>query len=151
MPNFKSDLITAKDSANISDKQTDGRKTSGNPFLLVAAYTLLGTETVADTIQLGDIPAGAIIDPGKSFVVCQDPGTTLTVDIGTAADPDGIADGIVLSAGNKVECCSTAIPAYGFAPPDITEQTRVYATVASAGTLTEGAKLLFYIGYRIRN
>lgn len=150
MPNFKSDLITAKDQVSVSAKQIDGDRTGGIVLFAQAKITLAGTETVADTMQLCDIPPGCILDPDKSNVVCQDPGTTLTLDIGYAANPDGMADGIVLSAGGKIEFVSTGMPADALTPFRTTEQTRIYATVMSANTLTAGAILVFNVAYRCK-
>jgi len=152
MPNFKSDLVTARESLNYSDKAAvDGIRTGAGILLATATITLAGTEAAADTLQLLDLPPGCEIVPQLSHVTCSaDPGTTLTLDIGDAANADAYADGIVLSAGGQVGFCSATIPAAMAAPVLTTELTRIFATVASADTLTAAVKLIFTIAYRIK-
>lgn len=116
------------------------------------SYTLLGTEGAADIINLLELPEGASVVPQLSSVTCSaDPGTTLTIDIGTAANADGFADGIVLSSGGQVAFTNTAIPA-DVAPTKLVadsgeKNATVYATVASANTLTADVVLYFVIAY----
>jgi hypothetical protein len=115
------------------------------------SYTLLGTEAANDTIQLFDLPAGSVIIPALCWVTCADPGTTLTLDIGDAADPDRYADGIVLSAGGNVNFASTLpVPAGITTPFCPTTTSRVIVTVASANTLTATTVLNFCVVYRIK-
>lgn len=131
---------------------------SGTVEFAVIPYTLAATEAGTNTIGLDVLPAGAIPIPQLSSVTCSaDPGTTLTLDIGTAANPDGWADGIVLSAGGKVECASATMPAWLAATPitadtDPTESgtgnAAVYATVASADTLTVSVVLYFVLAFK---
>ena len=152
MPNFKSDLITAKDgTGNLSNRVIDGDRTGGILLLATAIYTLLGTEAGNDTIELCDIPPGAVIVPQLCHVTGADPGTTLTLDIGDADNPDGLADGIVLSAGGQVAFCSGTLPAEATAPVRAGNTgRRILATVASADTLTPGVKLAFTIAFRAK-
>lgn len=150
MANFKSDLITANDQIDISDKVVNGDRTGGLLLFATAIYTLVATEAAADTIQLFDLPAGAVIIPQLSHVTGADPGTTLTVDVGDAGDVDRYADGITLSNGGQVAFCSGTMPAAVAAPYQPTATTRIYATVASAATLTAAVKLAFTVAYRIK-
>lgn len=151
MPNFKSNLVTARESLNYSDKTAvDGIRTGATILLATATITLAGTEDVADTLQLFDLPTGCEIVPQLSHVTCSaDPGTTLTLDIGDAANTDAYADGIALSSGGQVAFCSGTMPAAMATPVLVTENTRIYATVMSASTLTATVKLVFTIAYRI--
>lgn len=116
-------------------------------------YTLATTETANDTINLCILPAGAIPVPALSSVVCSgDPGTTLTLDIGTAQDPDGWADGMTLSSGGQVACTNTAVPAFATTNTQLTADTGsgsavVYATVASANSLS-AVTLFFVLAYK---
>ena len=78
--------------------------------------TFAGTETALDTVNLCQLPAGVIPLPQLSNItVDDDPGTTLTVDIGPAANPDGCADGSDVASVGVVACCTAAIPAYAIA------------------------------------
>ena len=118
------------------------------------SYALAGTEATSDVINLCVLPAGVTPLPALSKVTCSaDPGTTLTLDIGTAADLDGWADGIVLSAGGDVNCTNTAIPAWAATMTPIIADSNsgnavVKATVASAATLTASVILLFTLAYK---
>lgn len=121
-------------------------------------YTLAGTESAADTINLGYVPAGAIPLPELSKVTCSgDPGTTLTLDVGTAQDADGWARGITMSSGGQVEATSGTMPAF-MAETELTADTaagslpgnvKVYATVASAASLTASTILYFILAYKL--
>lgn len=117
------------------------------------AYTLAGTEAANDIINLMVIPAGMIPIPQLSSVTCSaDPGTTLTLKIGTAADDDGWANGIVLSAGGQVACTNTNIPAWVAQTPIVPDtgvgNAVVKATVASANTLTASVVLYFVLAFK---
>lgn len=130
---------------------------SGNVEYVRCKYTLLGTEAANDIINLCILPVDAIPVPGLSFVFSADPGTTLTMDIGTADNPDGWADGLVLSAGGKIDCLSGSSPAPAWVEPtplvadtgtlNKNGSAVVYATVASANTLTASVVLYFTLAY----
>ena len=151
MPNFKSDLITTRELPEFSDKAgVDGIRTGATVLYALATYTLLGTEAANDTLQLLDLPIGCELVPQLSTVICADPGTTLTLDIGDSGDADRYADGIVLSAGGIVNFASATVPAAVATPYLVSTLTRVVALVASAATLTATTKLVFTIAYRIK-
>ena len=151
MANFKSDLITANDQVNISDKVVNGDRTGGLLLYATAIYTLLATEAANDTIQLFDLPAGAVIVPQLSHATCSaDPGTALTFDIGDAGDVDRYANDILLAAGGQVAFTAGTMPAGVAAPYQPTAQTRVYATVVTATSLTAAVKVVFTIAYRVK-
>lgn len=129
---------------------------SGEVEFALIPYTLVGTETAADTIDLCVLPQDAIPLPQLSSVTCADPGTTLTLDIGTAANTDGWADGIVLSAGGQVAATSGTLPAWVAATPLVADtgtfqtagSAKVFATIASANTLTADVVLYFLLAYK---
>ena len=139
---------------------------SGEVEFAVIPYTLAGTEAADDVINLCLAPAGAIPIPQLCSVTASaDPATTdetdpenpvtgeLTLDIGTAANPDGLADGIDLSAGGKVSAESGTAPAW-LVPTALVADSGsgnaiVYATVATAaGVITAGAKLYFTLAFK---
>jgi hypothetical protein len=128
--------------------------TSGTVEYAVIQYSLAGTEAAADIIKLCLWPAGVIPIPSLSKVTCgADPGTTLTMDVGTVADPDGFADGLVLSAGGQIEFGSSSpMPAWLAQTPLVadagTGNAEVYATVVSANTLTAATVLTFTLAYK---
>ena len=151
MANFKSDLITANDQINISDKVVNGDRTGGLLLYATAILTLAGTEAAADTIQLFDLPAGAVIVPQLSHATCDaDPGTALSLDVGDAGDVDRYANDIVLSSGGQVAFTSGTMPAAVGTPYQPTAQTRIYATVVTATAVNATVKVAFTIAYRVK-
>jgi hypothetical protein len=120
----------------------------GNLRFLVATVTLPSTVAANDILELGNLPPGARVLPQHSFMTCHaDPGTTLTVDVGTAANTDAYADGSVLSSGGIVNFATAAIPAGITAPVKLSEETLCYATVMSADTVTNNSKVTFTVAY----
>jgi hypothetical protein len=153
MANFKSTIVTKQEAAatGIPNGVINGDDISGLLLLATAQYTLLGTEAENDTLQLFDLPPGAVLVPQLSHVTSADPGTTLTFDVGDAGDTDRYADGIVCSAGGQIGFCSGTLPAAVLAPyRDNSAPTRIVAKFDSANTLTAGVVLTFTIAYRAK-
>lgn len=154
MPTFNTTNYTAqKEARDNPSRLAPQNVASGSVEFAVIPYTLAATEAAADIINLMLLPAGSIPLPQLSSVTCSaDPGTTLTLDIGTADDADGLADGIVLSAGGQVACTNTAIPAWMTQTPAVADSGSgnavLYATVASAATLTAAVVLTFTIAFK---
>ncbi len=157
MAEFTTAVYTAqKPDRSNSSRLAPKNSASGDVEFALIPYTLVATEAAADTINLCILPVDAIPLPHLSSVTCSaDPGTTLTLDIGNADNPDGWADGIVLSAGGQVACTNTAIPAWVAATPLVADtgfanagSAKIYATVASANTLTVDVVLYFLLAYK---
>lgn len=68
MATYQSDIIAAKDALNISDKSMDGAKTGATVLHATAVYTMKGTETGGDIIELTDLPPSARVLPHDSRV-----------------------------------------------------------------------------------
>lgn len=111
------------------------------------SYALASTEAAAEIITLCKLPVGSIPVPGSSYIVCEDPGTALILDIGTAADPDGWGDGVdCQAAGIKPFVFSTVTPAFALtATPTVAEN--IICTVDTATTLTAAKKVIFHLAY----
>jgi hypothetical protein len=155
MATFNTDFYTATKEARVATGRLGAPNIqSGDVQFAVIPYTLAGTEAAADVINLCLLPAGAIPIPGLSKVVSADPGTTLTMDVGTAADLDGYADGLVLSAGGQIEFgTSSPLPAWNTQTPIVADtgsgNAIVKATVVSAGTLTASTVLTFILAWKL--
>lgn len=126
---------------------------AGTIEIAVIPYTIAGTEATNDTVNLCILPAGAVPLPAYSKVSCSaDPGSTLVLDVGTAADADGWIDGITLSSGGTVEAMSGTFPAFTAATPLAADtgsgNAVVYATLASVSTLTASVILYFHLAYK---
>lgn len=124
----------------------------GELFHAFVTYALSsGTEELAnDIINLTVLPVGAALVPHLCSVYSADPGTTLTLDVGYTANPDAYADNIVLSAGGLVNFTSATAPSGALALEPMTTG-QLYATVATAGTLTDAVVLSFNLVYRFPN
>jgi hypothetical protein len=156
MADFNSSIITktlAVDSGRQSAGLVDGDDVTGVVLMATVNYTLAGTEATSDTIQLVDLPLGAVVLPQNSYCTTSaDPGTTLTFNVGDAGSATRYANGIVLSAGGCIPFTNTNIPTAACTQYRIATQTnqRIIATVASAASLTAAVKVTFTIAYRVK-
>ena len=91
-----------------------------------------------DTANLFTVPKGLVPIPHASRIVCEALGTTCTLDIGTADDADAYADGV---SGTAAASLIFSGGVQALAPVATTEQTTIIATLATAATMTAGAKL----------
>lgn len=156
MATFLSDLATKQAAALLksSDGVRDGDDFCGSLKVATAHVTLTSATAAADILTIIPaelVPVGAVVVPQLCSVTSADPGTTLTLDIGDADDTDRYADGIVLSSGGQIAFCSGTKPAAVGTPFRITEQGAIYATVASAATVTDATVLTFVIAYRSKS
>ena len=130
---------------------------SGSVEFAVIPYALKGTEVVGELINLCVLPAGAIPLPQLSGVSCgADPGTTLTLDIGTAADPQGWADGIILSNGGHVSATSAGAVTWLNPTPLVADagwensgSAVVSAKFDTVSALTAAVNLYFLLAYKL--
>lgn len=143
-------LFTAQATALLDGSERPNRTgtTGGTVKILRATYTTTGSEAGNDTFNLCYLPKGASVLRGLSSVTCVDPGTTLTLDIGTSANADLYADGIVLSSGGTIDFGSAvAGTAADLAPTVTTDNSAVIVTIASANTVTASVVLYFAVAY----
>ena len=144
-------LFTAQAAALLDGSERPTRSpaslTGGTLKARLATYTCTGSEATNDTFGLCYLPKGAVVARGLSSVTSIDPGTTLTLDIGTSSNTDLYADGIVLSAGGTISFGST-LPLVADVPfVATTDNTPIVVTLASAGTVTAGVVLYFTVAY----
>jgi hypothetical protein len=145
-----SSLFTAQAAALLDGSERPNRTgtTGGTVKKLRASYTTTGSEAANDTFNLCYLPKGASLSRAGSAVSCVDPGTTLTLDVGTSSNADLYADGIVLSSGGTVGFGSAiAGTAADLAPTVTTDNSAVIVTIASANTVTASVVLYFEIEY----
>jgi hypothetical protein len=115
------------------------------PMEILATYVVAGTEVAGDTIQIGILLAGTIVDPnGKVATGLTAPATTLTVAIGDndLADPTALPVSNVTGAGNQYN-----LPAISNAPAWVSGTSYVAGnvvvdTAASSGAFTKGDTFL---------
>jgi len=145
-----SSLFTAQAAALLdgSERPSRTQNVGGTVKILRAQYTIASGDAANDTFNICYLPKGASVLRSLSSVTSIDPGTTLTLDVGTLANPDVYADGIVCSAGGTVLFGSAvAGTASDLVPATVDDNTVVQVTLASAATLTTGVVLYFTIAY----
>ena len=113
----------------------------GANFAYYEATIAVGTSFSAadDTANLFVVPAGYRAVPNLWNIACEALGTAATLDIGTTADPDCIAKSV------DVKAATTKAAAGGvewLTPTTTTKATTFIATLATANTLTAGAKIV---------
>jgi hypothetical protein len=152
MATFNSTLVTADAARLMSAGLRDGDDANGKLTVATANVTLTSATAANDILNIipaGLLPIGAVVVPQLCSVTSADPGTTLTLDIGYAANPDAYADGITLSAGGQIAFTSGTLPAAVTTPVRITGAAdAIYATVMTANTVTDATVLTFIIAYR---
>lgn len=160
MANINSDLAT-KQAAAKQDHSAGiihGDDAMGIILFATAKVTVPSTAAVDDTLTLVPAeacPVGAVVIPQLSHVYCvTDPGTALTLDIGTAADPDKFSDALALTTagttGGAVSfSASGTAPAAIATPYRFSEQEAILATVKVATSLNETV-IVFTIAYRAK-
>jgi len=123
----------------------DGNKTAETLCIARVGYTLLGTETTGDVINLVQLGPGCTVEPALSSYYGADPGTTLTGTVGVSGDADAYSSALTLSAGGLQRFVPTTPPTELLVP------TLISFTVASDSTLTAGVVLYFDIAYTVRH
>jgi hypothetical protein len=152
MLTFNSNIATAFATKKVSTGIRNGDDANGKLTVATANVTIPSTLAVNDILNIipaGLLPIGAVVVPQLCSVTLADPGTTLTLDIGYAADPDAYADGITLSAGGQIAFTSGTLPVAVTTPVRIeTAADAIYATVMSAAGINAATVLTFLIAYR---
>ena len=92
-----------------------------------------------DTANLFVVPAGYRAVPNLWHIDCEALGSTATLHIGTAADPDCIAASVDVHAAASVGATGGV---EWLTPATTTEATTFIATLASATSLTAGKKIV---------
>jgi hypothetical protein len=156
MPNYETAVFAASkpDRANPS-RLAPPNNASGNVEFVRCKYTILGTEQAGELIKLCILPVEAIPLPQLSSAYNAVTGA-FVVDIGTAADPDGWADGLALTAAGRKEFTSSSpAPAWLEPTPIVADvgslnksgSAEVYATIVTATTPTAGVVIQFLLAY----
>ena len=111
-----------------------------------------GSNVATDVIDLGTLPAGAIVLPSFSSIIVTDDMTSgaLTIDIGDATDPDRYCDGANCAAPGTVNFLAPVIPD-GFTNPYVIESanTLLKATLATFTATIEAGAFSVIIAYRV--
>lgn len=128
-------------------------QTSGDIRVADVVYTLTGSESATDLINIVKLPAGCRLITALSSVEAENPGTALVLDIGdddTTADADRYCDALTLSSGGRVDfSASGTVAAAELAGHTLAAASWIQATVMTATSLTASQKLRFTIVYAV--
>lgn len=145
--------------ANVASRPDANAYGGGRLHVLPIVLAFLGTEVTGDVQPLCYLPKGAMVIPHLCRYNCEgDPSTgAVTMDVGTATDPNAFAEAIVLSAGGPFLFTAPAEPAASKAPLRIgdaalgADDRLVSATYLSvAGTLT-ARSTLFWLVFQLQD
>jgi hypothetical protein len=149
MADFYSDIAEAQNTAasQFGNAAPTPGLVSGELQFARATVTLAGTETASDTIYLVKLPKGARVIPHLCNIVCDDPGTTLTGNVGDAADPDRYGSAIALGVGGSfsLDELLTAPKADYKVGDAATDDGWIIFDPTTVDTLTANAKVIFTI------
>jgi len=143
MATYQSDLAAGQSAKG--DSRIDGRLLSGKVRQVNATVTLVGTETGGDTIEVVELPQGALINRAESYIVTESLGSTFTCDLGFGGSGD-INSGIDLSSAATV-----ALVDSGALFAVEAGQEKIALTVTSAAGTVADATARVVITYIDRN
>ncbi|BCU77960.1 hypothetical protein [Luteolibacter sp. LG18] len=157
MPNnYKSDLVTKQEAAAQMQSAgvRDGDDLAGHLLYATAVVTAgVGGSTpvvpaAGDTLQLVDLPAGAVVVPQLSHVTGAVSGT-LVLDIGDAGTSNRF--GKVSMTGNAAATFSSnGLASAAVTPARLTDPVRMIATLGTVTSVPGGTKLVVTIAYRVK-
>jgi hypothetical protein len=121
----------------------------GKLRIAVVPYLVSATLATNDTINLVSLPSGATVLPHLSYVIAEDPGTALTIDIGFASNLDALSDGLDLAAGGNVAfTAGGTATAQQFAPVPLAKgDETIIVDCKLVTSVTAGKKITFFIAY----
>lgn len=160
--NTDSDLATAVAAAQVQYPTTE--QVVPEILLFVQAKVTVPASGTSPLLNANDTltilpasacPVGACLVPQLSSVYCvTDPGTALTLDIGTVADPDKFADALALTTagttGGAVNfSASGTAPAAIATPYRFTTQEAIVATAVTV-TSVDATVVVFSLCFRCK-
>lgn len=163
--NTLSDLATkqAAGKADPSAGIVDGDDACGVLLFATAKVTipasgtspLLNANDTLEIIPAGCLPVGAVVIPQLSSIfLVGDPGTALTLDIGTTTDPDCFSKGMALTvtsvgAGPRSWSNCGTTPLNLTTPLRLTAQMAIIATATTVTSVSETVAV-FTVAYRCK-
>lgn len=144
---------------NTLENLFDPNYSTGRLKMIVATYTITGTEAANDAVYIARVPKGALVHaPGGSIAtVGGTAGTTLTCQVGDNDTKGGTGsyDPARYSAAVNIQAQTTTTPVafsggtevVTNAPPQeiVDDWTFIMATFATLGSLTAGRKIVFRV------
>lgn len=111
--------------------------------LVTTSYDTTGEEVAGDVIKLtAPLPEALVLVPALSVVAVEsDPGTTLTVNVGTAENASQYASSLSLSTTGKKDLGTARVTT-------LPESEEITATISGASGLNSSGKITFYLAFR---
>ena len=154
MANTNSNLAAAQAAVATAPRSViDGTDIGGSLLVARGQVTIPAAPEVDDTLTLlaaGQIPAGAVIEPLLSNLYFEtDPGTGLTLDIGTTSNPDTFADALACNAVGAVNFGASGTLPVGISDPaEEAGSEAILATVKVSSSVVQTV-MQFAIAYRV--
>ena len=149
MPTFESNIIAREGKLGAAGLK-DPVLYQGKLRFAQATVTFPSTLAANDILDLVTLPAGAQVVPSQCEAICHaDPGGALVLDVGTSADTDAFSDGLTLSSGGVVNFTAPVVPAQSTTRGKLAADTKVFATVMTATSITNNSTITFLIAYLV--
>ncbi len=151
MATFKSNIASAQDPANGETwkRVSDGSTVTGDVIMAVATVTLTAAMAANDVFNLVKLPSGFRVVPHLSKIAAENPGTTLTLQVGDdggsaggTADPDRYSGTVAVSAGGNFDLDGGVA---GVTPVKTDSETWIQAKIIAAAGITADQKVTFWI------
>lgn len=150
MATISTPLATAQATEKLATRAL-GTDLSGDVRFAKCTYTTTATTAAGDVLRLCQLPKGAVVIPGASFIDTEDCGTGVSVKIGdadTIADDDRYSEAVSLSTKGRVAFANGVA---GPNPHALASQAWVQAVVVDAGSISVDADKDFtvWVAYRL--
>ena len=149
MPNFTTDIYTNQVGAagtSSSASYPQAKNVAGKERHAIVPYTVIGTETTADTLQIVRLKKGAIVVPHLCRVISEAAFDIDDMNVGDGVNENRFADAIDTTNAASNVVFSGGDENYAPTPLAAGEEV-VTATLVSATTTTAGQLVLWDIAY----
>jgi len=150
MTTFNSELYSSQSYSKISDRP----EVLDAVQFVDAAYVISGSEVAGDIIKIAKLDGNVKLIPQLTTIYCDDPGTALTVALGTGtsgASTGSLDTGIDVKAGGAFTAGDGTAGTEWVSPSVLTSPVDLTATVVTASGLTAGADVVFRAAYQAKN
>ncbi len=160
MPTFNTAAYLAASPTRTNPSRLAAQNTIGSEVQYAIIPHTFTTETTADIVNLGIFPSDIIPVPELSGICCvTDPGTLLTVSVGSAALATGWVSAMALTVPGHVRAADVGqtMPGWLLPTPLVADtdsfvtagSTKIYATLGTVTALTSGTVVYFVLAYKL--
>lgn len=127
-----------------SARRIDGSRLGGQIVMARAVFRTESTMVVGDTIQLVQLPKGAVIVPQLSQIMTEALGTTLNVNIGDKGNASRYAAALDIKTAGSHPLTGTSGM---LSPVELDESGWITATITAAAGISAGKTATAWIAY----